>query len=46
MKQFNIWRSRMYPQCFITVVRAPDIETAWRYAKEQNILNPIVGEVK
>lgn len=45
MKRFIIWRTRMWPQCFVTVVFAKDIDEAFALAKEMKVLNPIVGEI-
>lgn len=46
MKRFEIYRTRLWPQCFVCVVYAQDIWAAFRHAKdEMKVLNPIVGHV-
>ena len=46
MKTFNVWRTRMWPQCFVGVIYAKDIDVAFAIAKALHILNPIVGETQ
>ena len=46
MKTFNVWRTRMWPQCYMGTIQAKDIDEAFAIAKAMDILNPIVGEAK
>ena len=46
MKTFEVWRTRLWPQCYIGVIKAKDGFDALTKAKEMGILNPIIGEVR
>ena len=46
MKTFEVWRTRLWPQCFIGVIEEKDLDEAFTKAKALGILNPIVGEAK
>ena len=43
MKIFQVWRTRLRPQCYMGLIQAKDIDEAFAIAKQHNILNPIVG---
>ena len=46
MKTFKVWRTRLWPQCFMGIIEAKNIDEAFALAKAMLILNPIVSEVQ
>ena len=44
MNTYDIYLTRLWPQCYVATIQAKDIWEAFAIAKASGVLNPIAGE--